>query len=74
MANLFADLFKLSPAERIQLAEDLWDSVASEPQNLPPLSDKERAEIDRRLSEHARDPASSAMWEDVRTRLWSQLE
>ncbi|WP_236234920.1 addiction module protein, partial [Pseudomonas tohonis] len=43
-------LLKLPPAERIQLAEDLWDSVAAHPENLPPLTDEERREIDQRLA------------------------
>jgi putative addiction module component (TIGR02574 family) len=63
------DLFKLSPAERIQLAEDLWDSVAADPQSLPPLTEAQIAEIERRLSEHARDPSSSISWEELRARL-----
>jgi putative addiction module component (TIGR02574 family) len=68
------DLFKLSPAERIQLAEDLWDSVAADPQALPPLTDVQVAEIERRLADHARDPASAVEWADVRARLWARLK
>jgi putative addiction module component (TIGR02574 family) len=64
-------LLKLSPAERIQLAEDLWDSVAAHPENLPPLTDEERREIDRRLAAHDTAPETAIDWEDVRKRLWS---
>jgi putative addiction module component (TIGR02574 family) len=67
------DLFKLSPAERIQLAADLWDSVAADPQSLPPLTEAQIAEIERRLAEHARDPSSSIGWEELRARLWSRI-
>jgi putative addiction module component (TIGR02574 family) len=67
------DLFKLSPAERMQLAVDLWDSVADDPENLPPLSEEERTEIERRLAEHARDPSSAIDWKDLRARLWSRV-
>ena len=42
---VIAELLKLSPAERIQLAEDLWDSVAAQPESLPALSDDQRREI-----------------------------
>jgi putative addiction module component (TIGR02574 family) len=73
MDDLLAELFKLSAAERIQLAEDLWDSVAAGPENLPPLSDAQRAEIERRLAEHASNPESAVNWEDIRARLWSRL-
>lgn len=67
------ELLKLSPAERIQLAEDLWDSVAAQPENLPALSDDQRREIERRVAEHTRDPSSALTWEEVRARLWSRL-
>ncbi len=70
---VIAELLKLSPAERIQLAEDLWDSVAAQPESLPALSDDQRKEIERRVAEHARDPSSALTWEDVRARLWSRL-
>ena len=70
---LAAEILKLSPAERIQLAEDLWDSVAAQPELLPPLSDDQRKEIERRLAEHARDPSTAFTWEEVRARLWSRL-
>ena len=70
---LLVELLKLSPAERIQLAEDLWDSVAAQPEFLPTLSDKQRVELERRISEHVREPSTALTWEEVRTRLWSHL-
>ncbi|MDH5193784.1 MAG: addiction module protein [Nitrospira sp.] len=70
---VIAELLKLSPAERIQLAEDLWDSVATHPEHLPALSDDQRKEIERRLAEHSRNPDSALSWEDVRARLWAHL-
>lgn len=73
MKDALAELFKLSPEERIQLAEDLWDSVAARPQDMPPLTDAQRAEIERRLADHERDPKSAVDWEAIRTRLWSRL-
>jgi putative addiction module component (TIGR02574 family) len=68
------ELFKLSPAERIQLAEDLWDSVAAEPNAVPPLSEAQIAEIERRLAEHTSDPSSALDWVDVRERLWARVK
>ncbi len=73
MTDLLAELIRLSPEERIQLAEDLWDSVAAQPERLPPLSDAQRAEIERRLAEHERNPAAAITWEEVRARLWARL-
>jgi len=73
MSERLADLFKLSAAERIQLAEDLWDSVAADPDGVPALSEDQRAEIERRLSDHARNPAGAKNWDEVRARLWSRV-
>jgi putative addiction module component (TIGR02574 family) len=73
MKDALAELFKLSPAERIQLAEDLWDSVAARPEDMPPLTDAQREEIERRLADHARDSGSAVNWDDIRTRLWSRM-
>lgn len=73
MNKHITDIFKLSAAERIQLAEDLWDSVAAESDKWPPLFDAERAEIERRLAEHAHDPSTAQSWTDARARLWSRL-
>jgi putative addiction module component (TIGR02574 family) len=68
--SLFAELLKLVPAERIQLAQDLWDSVAASPESMPALTAAQLTEIERRLVEHARNPAEAIPWEEVRARLW----
>lgn len=62
------ELLKLSIPERIQLAEDLWDSIVAEPDALP-LTEAQRAEVERRLAEHDRDSESAIPWEEVRARL-----
>jgi putative addiction module component (TIGR02574 family) len=46
--SIIDELRKLSVAERIQLVEDLWDSIAAD-SDLP-LTDAQKAELDRRLS------------------------
>jgi putative addiction module component (TIGR02574 family) len=69
-----AELFKLSAAERIQLAEDLWDSVVAEPgDDVMPLSREQLAEMDRRMREHDANPSTAVPWEEVRMRLWSKV-
>jgi putative addiction module component (TIGR02574 family) len=68
-----SELFKLSVAERIQLAEDLWDSVAADPDQLPTLTDEQKEEVERRLAEHDRDPSTALDWDEVRARLWARI-
>jgi putative addiction module component (TIGR02574 family) len=71
--SLLAELLELTPAERIQLAEDLWDSVSASPETMPGLTTAQLAEIERRLAAHARNPAAAVPWEELRARLWSRL-
>ena len=64
----FSELLKLSEAERIQLAQDLWDSIPATSAVLG-LSEDQRQELDRRLAEHEANPGSAIVWADVRARL-----
>ena len=66
------DISGLSLAERIQLAEDLWDSVAAETGELP-LSAAQKAELERRLADLERDPGAGEPWEVVRARIEKRL-
>lgn len=66
------DISKLSVAERIQLAEDLWDSAAAETGELP-LTEAQVAELDRRLAELGRDPQAGESWPVVRERIEQRL-
>jgi putative addiction module component (TIGR02574 family) len=66
------DMSKMSVAERIQLAEDLWDSIAAETSELP-LTDAQRAELERRLDDFERNPDAGESWDVVRTRIQKRL-
>jgi putative addiction module component (TIGR02574 family) len=65
---------QLSPAERIELAHDLWASVPPDHASLPPVTEAQLAEAKHRLAEHRADPGSAVPWEEVRARLWSRLK
>jgi putative addiction module component (TIGR02574 family) len=60
------DLLKLPVPERIELAMALWDSIAEpELQDQLPLADAQKAELDRLLAEHDRDPGRGRPWREV---------
>jgi putative addiction module component (TIGR02574 family) len=63
-----SDLLSLSVPERILLVEDLWDSIAAVPEEVP-LSDRQKAELDRRLHAYRRTPGRGSSWEAVLKRL-----
>ncbi len=69
--ELWTQLMELTPAERIELVEDLWDSIGQK--DLPPLTPEQMQELDRRYAEHLRDPSRALKWEDVKTRLLARL-
>ena len=62
------DLLELSVSERIQLVEDLWDSVTAVPDAVP-LTEAQKEELDRRLTAYREDPDAGSPWESVRERL-----
>ena len=67
------DYRHLSVSERLQLVEDIWDSIAEEARERPdvlPLSEAQRAEVRRRQEEHRRDPGSAIPWDEVRAELF----
>ena len=47
-------LRELPVEERIKLVEELWDSIASDQKALP-LTDEQKAELDRRLDAYEAD-------------------
>ena len=68
MRKPIMDFSRLTVAERIQLAEDLWDSLAEAPEVLA-LTDAQRDELDRRLAAHRADPDAAISWESLRQEL-----
>ena len=70
MHNIAADYMKLSISERIQLVEDIWDSIALEAPDSFELSEDQKADLHRRAAAHYADPASAIPWEQVRIKLF----
>ena len=64
-----ADLFSLSIPERIQLVEDIWDSIATQSEMVE-LTKETQKELDMRLDELEQHPKNQAAWDEVRARLW----
>ena len=64
------EYMKLSVSERIQLVEDIWDSIAAEAPHTVGLSQAQKAELHRRAAEHRADPSTSIPWEQVRSKLF----
>lgn len=62
------NVLRLSVPERIQLVADIWDSIAEVPEEID-LTEEQRAELDRRLELHHRNPAEGSPWSIVKERI-----
>ena len=56
------DISRLTPAERLRLVEELWDSLS--PSDIP-LTAAQANELDRREALHLADPHRGRHWRDV---------
>ena len=68
---MLADIQRLSVAERIQLAEDIWDTIALDPDAFP-VTDAQREELDRRLDAMQQTPQEGVSWPELKARLTSR--
>lgn len=63
MSRSKVDIEHLSREERLVLLGEIWDSLA--PEDVP-LTDAQRAELDRRLDDLERERSPGMPWDDVR--------
>jgi len=68
MSTVLKDVLSLSVADRLQLLEDLWDSLAATPEAIP-VTDAQRKELARRRRAHARNPGAARSWAEVCAKL-----
>jgi putative addiction module component (TIGR02574 family) len=66
------ELFQLSVAERLELLEELWDSIPDEHEALD-LTPEQRQDLDRRIAEAEVDPDGGVPWEEARERIRQRL-
>jgi putative addiction module component (TIGR02574 family) len=64
-------ILDLSPSEKLQLVEDLWDDLASTPDEVP-INDWQKNELARRKANLVRNPASGLAWDEVKRRVRSR--
>jgi putative addiction module component (TIGR02574 family) len=61
-------VFDLSPAEKLQLVEDLWDDLAASPTTVP-VHEWQKKELARRKDNLKKNPASGLSWDEVKKRI-----
>jgi putative addiction module component (TIGR02574 family) len=71
------DYLSLSIEERLQLVGDIWDSIADAANASPdvlPLTEEQRAELDRRIAEADAHPEDLIPMEEVMARLRTKIQ
>ena len=71
MSHEIQTVFDLSPAEKLQLVEDLWDDLAATPEAVP-VHDWQVEELARRKANLVKNPASGLTWAEVQRRVRSR--
>ena len=66
-----SELLQLPIPERLQLVEDIWNSIADAPEALE-LTDEDKRLIDERLASRKMDPAAGSPWQDIYNRITSK--
>ena len=56
---------RLPVAERIELVQRIWDSIAVDPDRLP-LTESQRQELERRADDDDANPDDAVPWEQVK--------
>jgi putative addiction module component (TIGR02574 family) len=65
MTTVLQELELLSISERVQVVEDLWDSIARSNANLP-VAKWQKDELARRKARYLQDPDSGETWDQVK--------
>lgn len=62
------EIQSLSVSDRLQLLEEIWDSLVKTPDAVP-VTEAQRRELARRRRAHAQNPSAARSWAEVRARL-----
>jgi len=69
MSDLRNQINGLSPAEKAELLDKLWESLEADSVSL---TDAQRAELDHRIARHEQNPSNVIPWEQVRADLFKK--
>src|ERR1017187_360880 len=71
MNAVVATVFDLSPSEKLQLVEDLWDDIAATPEEIP-VHPWQIEELEKRVAEMDKNPSAWLTWDEVKKRVRSR--
>jgi putative addiction module component (TIGR02574 family) len=69
MGDLLQQINTLSPAEKAELLDAVWESLEVDALSL---TDEQRSELDHRIARHEKNPSDVVTWEKVKSRLFQK--
>jgi putative addiction module component (TIGR02574 family) len=69
MGDLLQQINTLSPAEKAELLDAVWESLEVDALSL---TDEQRSELDHRIARHEKNPSDVVTWEQVKSRLFQK--
>ncbi|MFZ0481484.1 MAG: addiction module protein [Terriglobales bacterium] len=69
MSDLRNQINSLSPAEKAELLDTVWESLEADAASL---TDAQRAELDYRIARHEHNPSDVIPWQQVRAGLFKK--
>jgi putative addiction module component (TIGR02574 family) len=69
MSDLRSQIKNLSPAEKAELLDTVWESLEADSASL---TDAQREELDHRIARHEQNPADVIPWQQVRAGLFKK--
>lgn len=69
MGDLRNQIESLSPAEKADLLDTVWESLEAD---ISPLTEAQRKELDYRIARHEQNPSDVIPWEQVRAGLFKK--
>lgn len=64
------EIEQLDVAERILLAEEIWNSVAAEQERVP-ITNAQKNELERRINAYQHSPRKGSTWTEVNDKIKS---
>jgi putative addiction module component (TIGR02574 family) len=69
MSDLREQINSLSPGEKAELLDTVWESLEAD---VVSLTDAQRAELDHRIARHQQNPSEVIPWKQVRAALFKK--
>jgi len=69
MNHLRSQIDSLSPAEKAELLDTVWESLEADAVSL---TDAQRAELDRRIGRYEQNPSDVIPWQQVKAGLFKK--